>query len=58
MNQSVSPQPAATGSAPTPAPLPHADPGSLHALVLQSLDDAGTMPTLMQRAGCVRYVVD
>ena len=30
------PNPAAAGS---PAPLPHAEPGSLHALVLQSLDD-------------------
>ncbi len=27
------------GSAGTPAPLPHSEPGSLHALVLQSLDD-------------------
>ena len=32
----ATPQPASTG---TPAPLPQAEPGSLHALVLQSLDD-------------------
>ena len=35
MNQAQS-QPGAPGAA---APLPHAEPGSLHALVLQSLDD-------------------
>lgn len=35
MNQPQS-QPGAPGAA---APLPHAEPGSLHALVLQSLDD-------------------
>ena len=37
MNQSVSPQPAASGQPATP--LPPSVPGSLHALVLQSLDD-------------------
>ena len=35
MNQSL-PEPDTSG---TPTPLPHAEPGSLHALVLQSLDD-------------------
>ncbi len=35
MNQSL-PEPDTSS---TPTPLPHAEPGSLHALVLQSLDD-------------------
>ncbi len=39
MTPASAPTPATPAAAGAPTPLPHAEPGTLHALVLQSLDD-------------------